>query len=213
MLWKKEKKVKRLLDDYMNEVQTCIDTFKECLLVLFEDSTSGKAGELVARVDKAEEQADELRDKIKLNLYSKALMPEARGDILDLVESIDQIANWAEEISYDIYLQRVVFPETLLDQFRKLTEMNVECYHILHKAVALLFTDIEAVFNLVQDVGKLETQIDKLEHELIRKAFDLEERLSYQHLLYRTIKNICDISDRAENVAGKLSILAVKRRI
>ncbi|MCP4396464.1 MAG: TIGR00153 family protein [bacterium] len=197
----------------MDEVQTCMNTFKECLLVLFEDSTSENARELVERVDKSEEQADELRDKIKLNLYRKALMPEARGDILDLVESIDQIANWAEEISYDIHLQRVVFPETLLDQYRQLAEMNVECYHLLHKAIAQLFTDIEAVFDLVQDVGKLETKIDKLEHELIRKTFDIEERLSYQHLLYRTIKSICDISDRSENVAGKLSILAVKRRI
>ena len=211
--WKREKEIDQLMEKYMNEVRTCLDVFKECLFVLFEDSTSEKATELVLQVDKAESGADHFRHQLEYELYSKALMPESRGDLLGLVEAIDRIPNWAEEIVYDIQLQRVVFPEHLLDQFRNLAEMNVHCFHVLHTAIAALFTDIDAVFQLTQDVDKIEGEIDGLERQLIRDVFDIEERLSYQNLLHRIVRSICDISDKAENVADRLTILAAKRRI
>ena len=197
----------------MAEVLTCVDSFQECLFAMFEDSTSEKAKELVQKVSSAESQADDLRDKIEFKLYRKALMPESRGDILGLVESIDRIPNWAEELTYDIYLQRVQFPENLLEKFRQLTEMNVECYHLLHKAVEALFTDIDTVFELTKKVDKKESEIDKLEHELIREVFDIEERLSYQNLLHRIVRSICDISDKTENAGDRLTIVAIKKVI
>lgn len=197
----------------MAEVLTCVDSFQECLFAMFEDSTSEKAKELVQKVDSAESQADDLRDKIEFKLYRKALMPESRGDVLGLVESIDRIPNWAEELVYDIYLQRVQFPENLIEKFRQLTEMNVECYHLFHKAVESLFTDIDAVFELTKKVDKKESEIDKFEHELIRAVFDIEERLSYQNLLHRIVRSICDISDKTENAGDRLTIVAIKKMI
>ena len=61
MLWKKEKKVQRLMEDYMNETLTCLETFQECLFALFEDSTSAQAAELVSKVNASETRADKLR--------------------------------------------------------------------------------------------------------------------------------------------------------
>ena len=211
--WKREREIEQLMDDYMNEVQTCLDIFKECLFALFEDSTSEKSKKLVSQVSKAESRADDLRHKIEFELYSKALMPDSRGDMLGLVEAIDRIPNWAEEIVYDIHLQRVVFPENLIEKFRELAEENVHCFHVLHKAIVALFTDLDAVPQLTQDVDHIEGEIDHRERELIRDVFDIEERLSYHNLLHRTIRHICDISDRAENVADRLVVLAAKRRI
>lgn len=201
------------MDDYMNEVLACADIFQECLFALFEDSTSDKAKDLVQQVDDAESRADGLRDKIEFKLYRKALMPEARGDILGLVEAVDRIPNWAEEVVYDIHLQRVQFPENLIEKFRQLTIMNVECFHLLHKAIEALFTDIDAVFELTKKVDKKESEIDNLEHELIREVFDIEERLSYQNILHRVVRNICDISDKTENAGDRLTIIAIKKMI
>jgi predicted phosphate transport protein (TIGR00153 family) len=211
--WKREREIEQLMDNYMNEVQTCLDVFKECLFALFEDSTSEKSKKLVEQVSKAESRADDFRHKIEFELYSKALMPDSRGDMLGLMEAIDRIPNWAEEIVYDIHLQRVVFPENLIEKFRELAEENVHCFHVLHKAIAALFTDLDAVSQLTQDVDRIEGEIDHRERELIRDVFDIEERLSYHNLLHRTIRNICDISDKAENVADRLVVLAAKRRI
>jgi len=140
-------------------------------------------------------------------------MPEAREDILNLVEAVDRIPNWAEEVVYDIHLQRVVFPKNLLKEFRNLVEMNMQCFNQLCKAATALFTDIDAVFDLTKEVNKIEGEIDKLERSLIRAVFDIEERLSYQNLLHRIVRSICDISDKAENVADRISIIATKKRI
>jgi predicted phosphate transport protein (TIGR00153 family) len=211
--WKREQEIEQLMDSYMDEVHSCLDGFQECLCALFEDSTSEKSKELVERVDKAESRSDDFRHDLEFELYSKALMPESRGDLLGLVEAIDRIPNWAEETVYDIYLQRVVFPKNLMAQFRELAAMNVQCFQILHKAIVALFENLDAVSQLTQDVDRLEGKIDNLERELIRAVFDIEERLSYQNLLHRIIRSICDISDKSENVADRLVVLAAKRRI
>lgn len=212
--WKREQEIERLMNQYMSEVLTCLDVFKDCLFALFEDATSEQAADLVSQVDHAESRADHLRHQIEFEMYGKALMPESRGDLLGLVEAIDRIPNWAEEVVYDIHLQRVVFPQHLLNQFQYLVEANVQCFHVLHTAVIALFTDIDAVFQLTQDVDKIEGEIDGSERQLIRAVFDLEKGdLAYKILLHRTIKSICDISDKTENVADRLGILAAKRQI
>ena len=63
------------------------------------------------------------------------------------------------------------------------------------------------------DAASLESQIDTLEHELIQEVFDIEERLSYQNLLHRIVRSICDISDKAENAGDRLAIVAIKKMI
>ncbi len=213
MLWKKEKKVHSLMEEYMAEVLNCLEGFQECLLALFEKSTGELAQNLVQKVDDAESRSDDLRDKIEIKLYRKSLMPEARGDLLGLIEAVDRIPNWAEEMAYDIYLQRVVFPQNLLEKFRHLTEMNVQCFRVFHKAVEALFIDLDAVFELTKEVDRIESEIDTLERELIADVFDIEERLSYQNLLHRIVRGICDISDKTENAADRLAIVAIKKLI
>ncbi len=197
----------------MNEALVCTDLFQECLFALFEDSTSEKSKELVQKVCDAESRADDLRDKIEFKLYRKTLMPEARGDILGLVEAVDRIPNWAEEVAYDIHLQRVQFPTPLIEKFRQLTILNVESFHLLHKAIESLFTDIDAVFELTKKVDKKESEIDTLERKLIRDVYNIEERLSYQATLHRIVRSICDISDKTENAGDRLTIVAIKKMI
>ncbi len=213
MLWKKEKKVHSLMEDYMVEVLNCVESFQECLLALFENSSGEQAEALVQKVNEAESRADDLRDKVEFKLYRKALMPEARGDLLGLIEAVDRIPNWAEEVAFDIYLQRVVFPQNFIDKFRHITELNIECFRVLYKAIEALFTDIDAVFELTKEVDRIESEIDTLERALIREIFDIEERLSYQNLLHRIIRSICDISDKTENAGDRLAIVAIKKLI
>jgi len=211
--WKREQVIEQLMDQYLEEMRTCLNLFKDAIFTMVDDSTGPTATDLVFQVDQAESRCDDLRRKMELELYSKALMPDSRGDLLGLIESLDTIPNWAEEMAYDIHLQRVVFPPSLRAQFRTLAEKNVECVHVLYKAVTDLFTDLEAVFDLAKEVKHLESEIDDLERQLIRSVFDIEERLSYQNLMHRIIRGICDISDKSQNVAERLVILAAKRQI
>ncbi|GAK56504.1 hypothetical protein U27_03466 [Candidatus Vecturithrix granuli] len=211
--WKRERTIEQLMDQYLEEMRTCLDLFKDAVCTMLEDSTSQAAADLVLQVDQAESRCDELRRQIEMELYGKALMPESRGDLLGLIEALDKVPNWAEEMAYDIHLQRVVFPQTLHKHFCTLVEKNVQCVHVLYEAASAIFKDIDVVFTLAQTIRQIENEIDDLEHQLIREVFDIEERLSYQNLLHRTIRGICDISDKAQNVAERLTVLAAKRQI
>lgn len=211
--WKRERTIEQFMDQYLDEMRTCLDLFKDAIFTMLEDSTGQAAADLVFQVDQAESRCDELRRQIEMELYGKALMPESRGDLLGLLEALDKVPNWAEEMVYDIHLQRVVFPQTLCEQLRTLVERNVHCVHVLYEAASAIFKDIDAVFGLTLTVRQIESEIDDLERQLIREVFDIEERLSYQNLLHRIIRGICDISDKAQNVAERLTVLAAKRQI
>ncbi|MDY0091614.1 MAG: DUF47 family protein [Candidatus Vecturithrix sp.] len=211
--WKRERTIEQLMDQYLEEMRTCLNLFKDAVCTMLEDSTSQAAADLVLQVDRAESRCDDLRRQIEMELYGKALMPESRGDLLGLLEALDKVPNKAEELVYDIHLQRVVFPNTLRDQFCTLVEKNVYCVQVLYEAASAIFRDIDAVFSLTEAIRQIENEIDELERQLIREVFKIEERLSYQNLMHRIIRGICDISDKSQNVSERLAILAVKRQI
>ena len=211
--WKREQEIEALMDRYLAEVRNCLDLFHQCLLTMYEDSAGAQAKTLVEQVDQAESRADEYRRKIESALYEKALMPDSRGDLMELVEMVDRIPNLAEELAYDIHLQRVTFPAEALPQLRQLAEMNARCVHLLQAEISALFTDLNAVQQLAKDVGNLEREIDQLEHQTIAAVFDLPGELAHKNLMHRTIRGICNISDKTENVSDRVVILAAKRRI
>lgn len=211
--WKRERTIEQLMDQYLEEMRTCLNLFKDAVCTMLEDATSQAAADLVLQVDRSESRCDDLRRQIEMELYGKALMPESRGDLLGLLESLDKVPNKAEELVYDIHLQRVVFPNTLREQFRTLVDNNVHCVQVLYEAASAIFKDIDAVFSLTEAIRQIENEIDELERQLIREVFNIEERLSYQNLMHRIIRGICDISDKSQNVSERLAILAAKRQI
>ncbi len=211
--WKREQEIEELMDRYLAEVRDCLDMFHQCLLTMYDDSAGAQAKTLVEQVDHAESRADEYRRKIESALYEKALMPDSRGDLMELVEMVDRIPNLAEELAYDVHLQRVAFPIEVLPQLTQLAEMNVQCVHLLQSEISALFTDLNAVQRFAKEVSNKEREIDQLEHQTIAAVFDLGGELAYKNLMHRMIRGICNISDKTENVSDRVVILAAKRRI
>jgi uncharacterized protein Yka (UPF0111/DUF47 family) len=123
------------------------------------------------------------------------------------------VPNKAEELVYDNPSPTRCVSEHPARPVLHLVEKNVYCVQVLYEAASAIFRDIDAVFSLTEAIRQIENEIDELERQLIREVFKIEERLSYQNLMHRIIRGICDISDKSQNVSERLAILAVKRQI
>ena len=98
----------------------------------------------------------------------------------------------------------------------KIIDMSASCCELVNRAVRVLFvgsgklTELE---DLVDEIDSFESEIDHVERSLIRAIFasdlDKGDKLELKDLVRRLTK----LSDAAEHVGDRLTLVSVKRRI
>lgn len=213
LFFKREREVRTLIQQYFETVDTALIEFENAMRCYLTQGDCDSLKLSDQRIHAAESKADDLRHEIEKQLYSRALLPESRGDILGLLENFDKMPNLAETISWMCEIQRIQVPDLYKSEFLKLVEINMEAYYLVRKAVDKLFTDPKAVEAAVEPVDLKESESDKLERSLIRDIFSSDLDKSDMILLRELIRSTSDLSDSAEDVARRMEIIALKKRI
>lgn len=212
-LWKKQKEIEKSIEGYLEETEQCLSAFGDAFRTYFTDGLGPSFEELVKRAHAYESKCDDKRREIERSLYGRALIPEFRGDILGMLEALDKVPNKCESVLYQIVLENITIPDQYHDKTGKLIEINVESYRILCNAVRCLFTNnSEELLSAVSHVDQKESESDGIEHEIIKTIFSSDMDKADMILLRDLILEIGSISDRAENVADRLSIIAAKQQ-
>ena len=162
---------------------------------------------------KFESEADDLRRKIEMTLYGKTLLPDSRGDILTLLEFYDRIPSAAEDA---LFLARILcldIPEDLLEDMEKLVEINVDAYRLIRECMNTLFENPRETLYQTRGVDAKESESDRLERSIIERVFKSDLATGEMILLKELVQTIGQISNRAENAADRISIVAIKREI
>ena len=212
MFWKKSKEIETAVEEYLDQVQACLGAFDKAMAVYFAEPLGESFAELAAETSAAEAQADDKRRDIEAAMYGRALIPESRGDVLGMLESIDLVPNQAEDAVQQIWLQGLVVPQTYVEDVKKLVSVNCEANTLLCDAARMIFDDISQVVALAETVTAKEAESDDIERTLIKAVFEAPGDTADKILLKRMIEDIGAISDRAENAADRLRIIAVKRQ-
>jgi len=213
LFFRREKEVRALIQEYFETADTAIDEFEIGVRCYLDDGPCESFREIDMRIHVAESRADDLLREVEKMLYSRSLLPESRGDLMGLLEHFDKMPNLAETISFMLDTQQVPVPESYKPELAKLIEINVEAYRLVRETVDKLFTSPDAVGDAVDPVDAKESESDQLEGQLIREVFASDLDGCEQIRLRELIQLIGDISDSAENVAGRLEIISLKRRI
>mgnify|MGYP006277684233 CR=1 FL=1 len=167
----------------------------------------------IKTIAKVESKADDLRRSIESDLYRHTLMPEYRGDVLRLLDKMDDLIDRAKENLVRFDVEKPDFPQELHEGFIELTEASTSSVSYLVTAARAFFREVKMVRDQLHRVYYYEKEADSFADELKRKLFsdqmgiDLSRR---QHLRY-FIEHTEKLSDRAEEVADMVSIYAIKR--
>lgn len=162
-----------------------------------------------------ETDADIIRRKIENILYTQSLMPQLRGDIMRLLEELDNIIDNAKKSLFQFDVEVPSIPAALNPDLIKLTELSAAAVESLVPAARAYFRSPELVKEKIHRVYLYEKEADKLADSIKRKVFQelpiarLSEKF---HLRYFTL-HIETLSDSAERAADLLSIMAIKRTI
>ena len=211
MFINKQKKVEKLLAEYCQTVMDCLNAFRESIINY--ENAPKNSYELFKQVHMFESKADDIRREIEVMMYSKALFPESRGDILGLLEAMDKVPNQAESSVHAIKNQHIVIPEEYQSGINELVDLCVRTGEAMVDSVTKLFTDYTSATVAVGKIDELESAADKVEAKLIERIFAAKPKNIQAILLRDLIKQIAAVSDRAENAGDRIRIAVAKRMI
>jgi predicted phosphate transport protein (TIGR00153 family) len=167
----------------------------------------------IKKIDEMESEADNLRRNIRYRLYSKMLIPESRGDVLSIIENIDNLIDGCKEIAYQLDIEKPDFPEILLQDIRGLVAMVEKAIDHCVKAAREFFYDSPQLEDHVNKTYFYEHEADIVEDRLRRMIFSSKhvKDLALKIYLRDFISTMASPSDQAEAVCERISVAAIKR--
>jgi len=212
-LFKKEQQVEQLIYQYLDNLKMAQDNFLKAMNVYFEKGFCGDFDFLIEQTHKVESKADDTRYEIETMMYAKALIPESRGDILGLLEAIDQIPGLFELILYMIQTQRLSTPDFLVPDMKELIRVSLECCDLLIKEVEALFRKSGDIRSLVSTIDNNESHCDHIERRIITRIFDSDLEPFQKLQLKDMVIQLGEISDQTDRVSRRVHIISTKRRV
>jgi len=165
-------------------------------------------------ITQTENQGDSLRRSLEEQLYVQMLIPESRGDVLELLENMDTLLDRFKGAMWRFEIECPTIPPEMHNDFKELVACVVESVEAMVRSARAFFKDITAVSDHMHKVSYWEKQSDKVSTRLQRSIFRQNElQLSHKLQLRDFVMHVDQIADQAEDVADKLSIYVIKRSL
>ncbi|MBE9486073.1 MAG: DUF47 family protein [Chloroflexi bacterium] len=170
--------------------------------------------EHLAQIVETEKMADALRHSIEDFLYRKTLIPESRGDVLELIERMDALLGQFKGVMFRIEIERPDINLLFHDDLKALNDCVVQSVEAVTLSLRAYFKDISQVADHMHKVSFWESESDKASTRLQKAIFGNEQLgLDLKMQLRDLVKHIDGIADQAEDMADSLAIYVIKRSL
>jgi predicted phosphate transport protein (TIGR00153 family) len=212
-LFKKERQLESLIYSYLENVGKIQNHFVKAMNICLKEGVSDDFCFLMDQTHKFESRADDLRDDINELMYSRALIPESREDIMALVERVDEIPRSFEQILNMIRTQKITLPQFLVLDIQELIRVSMDSCEMMAKQIDVMIKKTQGVRTLMSTIDQNESHCDHIERRIITKLFEsgLEPFIKLQ--LKELVIVLGEISDQADRVSKRVNIMAMKRRV
>jgi len=200
----------------IEEFLTIVDESSLVFVEGIRNYLKGNREEFVNAMQKADEmegKADALRRSVEDALYRHSLMPEFRGDILHLLEKLDDLIDIAKENLLQFDVESPDIPPEVHEDFIDLAKTSIKAVEAIVLSVRTFFRDPRSVKDLLPEVYFYEEEADQASNALKRRIYkeipDLD--LSRKNHIRYFIHQAENLSDVSEAIADIVAILAIKR--
>ncbi len=205
---------------HMRVVFSCICFLPPLLDALYRQDYE-QIKEFGEEIIKLESEADEIKNKFRINMPGTLLLPVDREDLLNLISDQDNLADLTEDIAKILLYRDMAVPDPIKDVLDELLEgtmeISVAAKDMIERLDELLQVGFrgreqEKVSLMIAGVRRSEHNIDGIMHRIRRKLFACEKDLAPVDATfwYQLISLIGAISDQSENVADRLLLFLSK---
>lgn len=212
-LFKKQRQIELLIYSYVDHLKITQKRFSEALKLSLNHNTSGTFVFLTEQTHKFESKADDIREEITNLMYSKALLPESRGDIMTLLEEVDVLPRLFERVLFMIKTQNLSIPDFIIPDIKKLVSLSLGSFELTLRQVESLFKRGKGIRALVSTIDLNESRCDHVQRSLITAIFDSDIDPFQKLQLKDMITCLGEISDQADRVSKRVNVITMKRRV
>lgn len=177
--------------------------------------------EIQQEMAQLEGEADKLKKNVRQHLPKSLFLPVPRSDLLELLSVQDKVANRAKDIAGLILGRCMTVPADMqplmLAYVQRSVDASAQALKALNELDELLETgfsgrEVSLVEGLVQEIGEIERETDRMQIQVRRALYKLEKELPPVDVifLYTIIEWIGDVADRAERVGNRLEQLLAR---
>ncbi len=210
-LFRRTRELEQKIDSFLDKLSESSVIFRLAIRVYIKQGLNDEFQARLDRVNQLESEADDLRREIEKQLYSNTLIPDTRGDVLELIERIDEVLSQLESPLWAFKIETPEIPKEYRVGFRKLTNMSVKAVDELGLACRAFFRRPHDVPAYNHKVMLYEKEADIISTDLKQAIFASDLDLSQKLHLHEFVESIDSVADLAEDVSDRLSIYAIKR--
>ena len=211
---RRERQVLENVNRHLGLSQDCVIELERMVDAASTGDLEGKKGSY-QRLSQMETDADELRRTLSEEFLTKGSLPtDLREDLMELVRTMDWVADWSKEAGRLLNLlpyDRV--PEPLKLGARKMASELIQCVLTLRKSINALATDTTAALRLAYEVERSEERIDDLYNEVRSQFLNLDSayfQVPFLILLNMFFDALEMVSDWCENTSDLVRVLCVR---
>ena len=212
-LFGQTKQLEREIDQFVDILSEVGLVFKSIVSLYLNNGNSDKFDGMVEQVRGMESKADKITKEVERTLYEETLIPDARSDVLRLLEHMDELIGMYQGNCYHFSIQKPDFPKEFHRDLISLCETVVNCVESLCLTVRSFFRDTKSVRDDAHKVTFYEKESDIQFSSLARKIFDSKLPLDQKMHLRYFVEKIDRICDQAEDIADEIQIYTIKRSI
>ena len=173
------------------------------------------------KIAKLENEADDLKRDLRLNLPRTLFLPVERRDLLEVLTMQDKIANCAKDIAGLIRGRKMSLPDEFGRRYLDFVTRSIDACAQAQKAINELDGLVETGFSgaevkrvqeLITELDRIEKDTDVIQVEIRTALFAIEHNLPPIDVmfLYRLIDWTGDLGDRAQRVGSRLQLMLAK---
>ncbi|MFX1449364.1 MAG: TIGR00153 family protein [Promethearchaeota archaeon] len=181
---------------------------------LFCNGNTKEVPKLVRRISELENEADEIRRTIMLDLTKGELTPGVREDLAHLIKRLDSVANNinASARRFSLLTKDAITP--ICKELKEMSKITLECVKILGQTIETqLGGSSPVIFDSVARINRLEHEVDQINMQIKTKLLSIEQSYSpfVAITLYELINVFENITDGAEETADFIKIINVRQ--
>jgi len=210
-IFKKSKSVALSIDGFFDKVDLGILNFKKGASN-YVNGNKNEFDQNLKTLNLLEKEADTIQRKIENDFYLHSLMPNYSSDILNLLETIDDIMDMSNDVLNQFDIETPHIPELVKKDFLELISLTAKSVDNAVPAARIFFTSPDEVKDKIQKVLFYNREANALSNNLKRKIFQEFDTLKLSekiHLRYFAL-HIEQVSDVAKRIAHLLSSLVIK---
>lgn len=212
-LFKRTSELEQKIDGFFDKFSETTVVYRLAIRAYLKEGLNDEFHDRLKRVNDLESEADTLRRDIEKQLYTNTLIPDSRGDVLGLIETVDQLFSILVGSLWAFSIEQPKIPKEYRVGYRKLTTMVVKAADELGLSGRAYFRNPYDVPAYNHKVMLFEKEADILSTSIKRDIFSSELDLAQKLHLKSFVEQIDSVADMAEDIADRLSIYAIKRTV